>query len=109
MINVVLSNKCFRSLPGSDLALTEIEEEDLEDEFTKLELEIESQPSQGPTKIGMGNSTGIAEVSVATNALSDALSNLSLKDGAALESVTEYSVKTTSKNPVSKDANLEPA
>lgn len=94
---------------GSNLALAEIEEEDLEDEFTKLELEIESQPSQNPTKVGMGNSTGVAKVSAATNALSNALSNLSLNDGAALESVTEYSVKKMSKNPVSKDANLEPA
>ncbi|KAL2482398.1 SNF7 family protein [Forsythia ovata] len=94
---------------GSNLALAEIGDEDLEDEFTKLELEIESQPSQNLVKVGIDDSTGVAEVSAATNSLSNALSNLNLKEGAALESVTGYSVKTTSKNPVSKEANLEPA
>ncbi|CAH9058340.1 unnamed protein product [Cuscuta europaea] len=85
---------------GSHLALTEIEEEEVEDEFMKLEAEIEVQPSQNPIQYGINNSS---------NALTDALSNLSLKENGASEKVKEHSIKTTSKNHMSKDATLEPA
>ncbi|VFQ88830.1 unnamed protein product [Cuscuta campestris] len=80
---------------GSNLALTEVDDEDFEGEFMKLEAEIKFQPNQNPIKDGTDNSANFTEVSTATDALSDAFSNLCLKEDAHSENVKEYSINTS--------------
>ncbi|XP_061967533.1 uncharacterized protein LOC133691170 isoform X3 [Populus nigra] len=84
-----------------------IEDEDIEEELEKLELELESENLQ-ISKVEAGNTSGEMDALGSTDSLTDALSNLKLHDGSARESVSQKSpFPTRTKN--SKHAMLEAA
>ncbi|CAK7348555.1 unnamed protein product [Dovyalis caffra] len=84
-----------------------IEDDDIEEEFEKLELELESENLQIP-KIEAGNTSEEKNSLESTDSLTDALSNLKLQDGSAREPVTQKSpLPTATKN--SKHLLLEAA
>ncbi|XP_034908658.1 uncharacterized protein [Populus alba] len=84
-----------------------IEDEDIEEELEKLELELESENLQ-ISKVEVGNTSGEMDALGSTASLTDALSNLKLHDGSARESVSQKSpLPTRTKN--SKHAMLEAA
>lgn len=84
-----------------------IEDEDIEEELEKLELELESENLQ-ISKVEAGNTSGEMDALGSTDSLTDALSNLKLHDGSARESVSPKSpFPTRTKN--SKHAMLEAA
>lgn len=63
-----------------------VEDEDMEEEFKKLELELETEDLQPP--VG-----GLSENSVVTDKLSGAMSNLKLRDTSTKESLNEGSTE----------------
>ena len=84
-----------------------IEDEDIEEELEKLELELESENLQ-ISKVEVGNTSGEMDALGSTDSLTDALSNLKLHDDSARESVSQKSpLPTRTKN--SKHAMLEAA
>ncbi|KAG8389635.1 hypothetical protein BUALT_Bualt02G0249500 [Buddleja alternifolia] len=91
----------------STTAYAEIHDEDLEDEFDKLLLEIKRETSQLPTGTRFDSSAG--EVSEKTDALSNALSNLNLKDGADVDSEAECCIKPIDNQSVLEERILEAA
>ncbi|KAK6118156.1 hypothetical protein DH2020_048140 [Rehmannia glutinosa] len=91
----------------STTTYTEIDDDDVEDEFNKLQLEIESEKIQVPTKTGFDSS--VSAVSEKNDALSNALSNLNLRDSAVTDSVAECCMKPVSNRRMSKESSLEAA
>ncbi|XP_059659279.1 uncharacterized protein LOC132306083 isoform X1 [Cornus florida] len=89
---------------------TRIEDEDIEDEFKNLELEVGSESFQDPISIvGLGSSAGETEVPETTEMLGDALSNLKLADGTArMEFVTQHSKQSVG-NKLSADLERDTA
>lgn len=84
-----------------------IEDEDIEEELEKLELELESENLQ-ISKVEVGNTSGEMDTLESTDSLTDALSNLKLHKGSASESVGQKSpIPTRTKN--SKHPMLEAA
>ncbi|KAJ6940706.1 charged multivesicular body protein 7 isoform X3 [Populus alba x Populus x berolinensis] len=84
-----------------------IEDEDIEEELEKLELELESENLK-ISKVEVGNTSGEMDALGSTDSLTDALSNLKLHDGSARESASQKSpLPTRTKN--SKHAMLEAA
>ncbi|XP_011025277.1 PREDICTED: uncharacterized protein LOC105126188 isoform X3 [Populus euphratica] len=84
-----------------------IEDEDIEEELEKLELELESENLK-ISKVEVGSTSGEMGALGSTDSLTDALSNLKLHDGSATESVSQKSpFPTRTKN--SKQAMLEAA
>ncbi|KAL6515870.1 hypothetical protein OROGR_019175 [Orobanche gracilis] len=94
------SLKRFDKALESIAADAEIHDDDVEDEFNKLQLDIGSEEDQIPTKTGFLSSTGVAET---TDVLSSALSNLDLK------SESEYRIKPVGDTSMSKESVLEAA
>ncbi|KAL6525850.1 hypothetical protein OROMI_030245 [Orobanche minor] len=84
----------------STAADAEIHDDDVEDEFNKLQLDIGSEEDQVPTKTGFLSSTGVAET---TDVLSSALSNLDLK------SESDYHIKPVGHTSMSRESVLEAA
>ncbi|PSS06277.1 Charged multivesicular body protein [Actinidia chinensis var. chinensis] len=86
---------------------SEIEDEDVEDEFKNLQLEVENDSSQVCiSKVEMNSAGGESEEQkTAADSLGDALSNLSLVDGTSVDSVTLGSMDRT-RNSL-KDLQLE--
>ncbi|KAK3022704.1 hypothetical protein RJ639_047620, partial [Escallonia herrerae] len=88
----------------------EFEESDIEDEFKELELEVRSASVPSPiSKIGVDSRAGEEAVTSETaESLSRALSNLKLRGGVAIESVTQDSLEL-GRNNRSKASKLEAA
>ncbi|PIN20113.1 hypothetical protein CDL12_07210 [Handroanthus impetiginosus] len=103
------SLKQFDNALESTTAYVEIHDEDLEDDFNELQLEIGSEMDQVPTKAGFDSSVRVAEVSGKNDALSNALSNLNLKDEAAMDSAAEHSIKPGGSKSMSEEGTLEAA
>lgn len=82
-------------------AYDEIHDEDIEEEFHSLQMEINSKKNQAPTKNAVD---GGAEVSEETDALSSALSNLHVRKSEA-ECLTE----PVGTRNMSKEGGLEAA
>ncbi|EYU23567.1 hypothetical protein ABFS82_04G148200 [Erythranthe guttata] len=82
----------------SSTSYAEVDDEDIEDEFNKLQLEIGIETNQLPTKNGF-NSNASEE----TDALSNALSNLNLKNSAEIDSPAEYHLKSGGNKSMSKE------
>ncbi|KAL3652984.1 hypothetical protein CASFOL_002665 [Castilleja foliolosa] len=97
----------------STTAYAEIEDDDVEDEFNKLQLDITSEEEgQVPTKTGFDSSSSssstkrvAAEVSETADALSDALSNLHLQSAAAAAAAEEC-IKKPSPVPVGTNKSI---
>lgn len=94
----------------STTAYAEVDDEDIEDEFNKLQLEIGSEANQLLTKTGFDRNAGLAaEVSEEADALSNALSNLNLNNGAEMKSPEVSHVKSVGNKSMLKEGCLEAA
>ncbi|KAL0459841.1 UNVERIFIED_CONTAM: hypothetical protein Slati_0611300 [Sesamum latifolium] len=94
---------------GSKASYTEVDDEDIEDEFCKLQLEIKGEMNQVTTETGFDRSAGPSEFLERTDALSNGLSNLNLKDGPAMESEAECCLRPVGNKSMSKEGSLEAA
>lgn len=84
----------------------DIEDEDIEEEFKKLELEVGSGNLQVPgSKVGVDSAAGQAEASECAESLSAAMSNLKLTDNSTRESAIKNSMVAMRKNT---STNAEP-
>ncbi|XP_065859905.1 uncharacterized protein [Euphorbia lathyris] len=81
-------DKAFESTPS----YTDIEDEDMEEEFKKLEFEIGTEDLQPPVQgVGVGSTSGLTGNSGTADSLSDAISNLKLHDASTNVSINESS------------------
>lgn len=94
------SQKQIDEILGSNAA-AEIEDEDIEEELKKLELNF----VEVPTQTSAGVDAVVAGAQETVNALSDSLSNLHLKHHARKDLEAEHAVE--SMGAVSKDVNRE--
>lgn len=84
---------------------TDIEEEDIEEEFKKLELEVGSGVLQvSSSGTGVVSAPAQAAASDSAESLSSVLSNLKLTDNSTRESAVENRTVATRKN---KSTNIE--
>ncbi|CAK9142261.1 unnamed protein product [Ilex paraguariensis] len=103
------SQKQVEIVLGSTSSYAATEDEDLEEELKKLELEVGTDCVQEPvSETGVYISVGEARVSENSESLSKALSNLKLTDRAAMETVTQ-DFNDSTRNYSSKDLDLEAA
>lgn len=100
---------CDCNFVEATTAYAEIHDEDIEEEFNTLQLEMQSEKYKVPTKIGFDSSAGVAEVLEKTDALRNALSNLHLEDETAMNSVAECCTEPAGNQSMSKEGNLEAA
>ncbi|XP_021897237.1 charged multivesicular body protein 7 isoform X2 [Carica papaya] len=98
---IIDSQKQVEKALGSTPSYADIEDEDIEDEFNKLELELESEKSQV-------QAAGKAASSKSAESLSNILSNLRLADGPGVASEILETVARGRKDE-SKSSILEPA
>ncbi|EEF47153.1 charged multivesicular body protein 7 [Ricinus communis] len=97
--------KALESTPS----YTVIEDEDIEEEFKKLEMEVGTVDLQSPVpRIGMSSTSGETDNSVSTDSLSDALSNLKLQDALPGDCTDQVPLEATRTND-SKNLTLEAA
>lgn len=92
---------------GSKATYTEVDDEDIEGELSKLQLEIKSEMNQVMAETGFDRSTGPSEFSERT--LSNGLSNLNLKEGLAMESEADCCLRPVGNKRMSKEGSLEAA
>ncbi|KAK7820515.1 charged multivesicular body protein 7 [Quercus suber] len=79
-------DKALESTPS----YTDVEDEDIEEEFNKLELEVGSGNLQVPiSQTGVDSTLGEVEALESPESLSDALSNLKLSDNSTRESASK--------------------
>lgn len=96
-------------LAESDPSSIDVEDEDIEEEFRKLELELGNQnPQILVSQAGVDTAAGETEVSESAKSLCDALSDLKLADNAAGGSAILNSTGSKRDN-ISKNLNLEAA
>ncbi|KAL7199179.1 hypothetical protein ACSBR2_021456 [Camellia fascicularis] len=106
------SQKQVDNVLESTSSYTGIEDEDVEDEFKKLELELEvgSDSSQACiSKVGVKSVREEMEDQKIAESISDALSNLSLVDVAPMVSITQQDSTDSTRNNLSKTSKLEAA
>lgn len=106
------SQKQVDNVLESTSSYTGIEDEDVEDEFKKLELELEvgSDSSQVCiSKVGVKSVREEMEDQKIAESISDALSNLSLVDVAPMVSITQQDSTDSTRNNLSKTPKLEAA
>lgn len=106
------SQKQVENVLESTSSYTGIEDEDVEDEFKKLELELEvgSDSSQVCiSKVGVKSVREEMEDQKIAESISDALSNLSLVDVAPMVSITQQDSTDSTRNNLSKTPKLEAA
>lgn len=106
------SQKQVDNFLESTSSYTGIEDEDVEDEFKKLELELEvgSDSSQVCiSKVGVKSVREEMEDQKIAESISDALSNLSLVDVAPMVSITQQDSTDSTRNNLSKTPKLEAA
>ncbi|KAK9282142.1 hypothetical protein L1049_005054 [Liquidambar formosana] len=102
------SQKQVENALESTLSCADVKDEDIEEEFKKLEMEVGSKNLQVLVpKTGVDIAAGETEASRSADSLSDALSNLKITDGAIKESGFRDSM--VSMRNVSKNLNLEAA
>ncbi|XP_060217517.1 uncharacterized protein LOC132644878 isoform X2 [Lycium barbarum] len=100
------SQKQIDEILGSNAADAGIEDEDIEDELKKLELDFVKVPTQTSTS-QTGVDAVVAGAQETTDALSESLSNLHLTHHARKDPEVEHAVE--SMGAVSKDVNREAA
>ncbi|CAL5433713.1 unnamed protein product [Camellia sinensis] len=94
----------------STSSYTGIEDEDVEDEFKKLELEVGSDSSQVCiSEVGVKSVREEMEDQKIAESISDALSNLNLVDVAPMVSITRQDSTDSTRNNLSKTPKLEAA
>lgn len=106
------SQKQVDNVLESTSSYTGIEDEDVEGEFKKLELELEvgSDSSQVCiSKVGVKSVREEMEDQKIAESISDALSNLSLVDVAPMVSITQQDSTDSTRNNLSKTPKLEAA
>ncbi|KAL7227033.1 hypothetical protein ACSBR1_021994 [Camellia fascicularis] len=106
------SQKQVDNVLESTSSYTGIEDEDVEDEFKKLELELEvgSDSSQACiSKAGVKSVREEMEDQKIAESICDALSNLSLVDVAPMVSITQQDSTDSTRNNLSKTPKLEAA
>lgn len=97
------------ALAESDPSYADIEDEDIEEEFRKLELELGNQnPQILVSQAGVDTAAGETEASESSKSLCDALSDLKLADNAARGSTILNSTGSKRDN-ISKNLKLEAA
>ncbi|KAK4417979.1 hypothetical protein Salat_2210600 [Sesamum alatum] len=94
---------------GSKTMYTQVHDEDIEDEFSKLQLEIKSEMNQVTAETGFDSPAAPSEFLERTDALSIGLSNLNLKDGPATESEAECCLTPVGNKSMSEEGSLEAA
>ncbi|XP_062178199.1 uncharacterized protein LOC133883036 [Alnus glutinosa] len=98
-----------KALESTPSYTDDIEDEDIEEEFKKLELEVGSGNLQVPSsKVGVDSAAGQAEALESAESLSAAMSNLKLTDNSPRESAIKNSMVPMRKN-TSTNAELEAA
>ncbi|XP_028088053.1 charged multivesicular body protein 7 [Camellia sinensis] len=106
------SQKQVENVLESTSSYTGIEDEDVEDEFKKLELELEvgSDSSQVCiSEVGVKSVREEMEDQKIAESISDALSNLNLVDVAPMVSITRQDSTDSTRNNLSKTPKLEAA
>ncbi|XP_034690778.1 uncharacterized protein LOC117918325 isoform X2 [Vitis riparia] len=97
------------ALAESDTSYVDIEDEDIEEEFRKLELELGNQnPHILVSQAGVDTAAGETEASESSKSLCDALSDLKLADNAARGS-TILNSTGSKRDSISKNLKLEAA